>query len=102
VIETPTPDTRHPTPDPVRDLLRERYAMSSLLEFARLLTPDLGPVGIIKSIQRTIMGKGLIADSFAYLSEKDDRAHFSLVSRFGFRGAELPEKITFETIENWM
>jgi sigma-B regulation protein RsbU (phosphoserine phosphatase) len=92
-----------PNPDPVKDLLRERFAMSSLLEFARLLTPDLGPVGIIKTVLRTIMGKGLIPDSFAYLSKgREDSQSYELVTKFGFRTAELPHIIRFEQIESWL
>lgn len=87
-----------------RDLRRERFAMRSLLEFARTLTPDLGPDGILKSVMRTIMGKGLIPEGFAYLSlGKEDGEHrYYLVSRSGFRGLDLPEILTFEMLERWI
>ena len=93
-----------PTSDPGRELLRERFAMRSLLEFARTLTPDLGPDGILKSVQRTIMGKALITEAFAYLSIKkiDGEHRYHLVSRSGYRGQELPESISFEMLETWL
>jgi sigma-B regulation protein RsbU (phosphoserine phosphatase) len=75
--------------------------MNSLLEFARTLTPDLGPEGIIKSVLRTIMGKGLIAEGFAYLSTgSEDEYH--LVSRSGFKQVDLPQVIIFPTLESWL
>ncbi|MDP4235363.1 MAG: PP2C family protein-serine/threonine phosphatase [Bacteroidota bacterium] len=78
--------------------------MHSLLEFARTLTPDLGPEGILKSVLRTIMGKGLITEGFAYLSLKEEslERRYRLLSRSGFRGIELPTVLTFEMIEAWM
>ncbi|HYM19983.1 MAG TPA: SpoIIE family protein phosphatase [Candidatus Kapabacteria bacterium] len=86
-----------------RDLRRERFAMRSLLEFARTLTPDLGPVGILKSIQRTIMGKALITDGFAYLGEDDGHSRrYRLVSHSGLRAFPFPETITFEELETWI
>jgi serine phosphatase RsbU (regulator of sigma subunit) len=93
-----------PIPDPARDLLRERFAMHSLLEFARMLTPDLGPEGILKSVMRTIMGKGLIIEGFAYLSGKKEQAEirYHIVSRSGFRGVILPEVLSFEMLESWL
>jgi sigma-B regulation protein RsbU (phosphoserine phosphatase) len=87
-----------------RELLRERFAMRSLLEFARTLTPDLGPEGILKSVLRTIMGKGLITEGFAYLALKKDvgEQRYHLASRSGFRRLELPVTITFEMLETWL
>src|ERR1700704_2030119 len=87
-----------------RELLRERFAMRSLLEFARTLTPDLGPEGILKSVLRTIMGKGLITEGFAYLALKNNvgEQRYHLASRSGFRGLELPTTITFEMLETWL
>lgn len=96
--------THNPQPDLERDLRRERFAMRSLLEFARTLTPDLGPVGILKSIQRTIMGKALITDGFAYLSDGADggERRYRLVSHSGLRSFPFPETITFEDLETWL
>src|ERR1035441_7858074 len=62
--------TAHRVPNPqnlANQLSQERYALSSLLEFARTLSPDLGPRGIIRSVLKTVMGKSLIAEAFAYL-----------------------------------
>jgi sigma-B regulation protein RsbU (phosphoserine phosphatase) len=101
VSEIPRPDARSPISDPARDLLRERFAMSSLLEFARTLTPDLGPEGIIKSVLRTIMGKGLIAEGFAYLSSGNED-EYRLVSRSGFKQVDMPTVIIFPTLEAWL
>ncbi len=79
--------------------------MRSLLEFARTLTPDLGTIGILKSIQRTIMGKALITDGFAYMSVENpdgsDR-RFQLVSHSGLRHFPFPENISFEHLETWI
>jgi serine phosphatase RsbU (regulator of sigma subunit) len=83
-----------------RDLLRERFAMRSLLEFARTLTPDLGVQGIIRSVQRTVMGKGLITESFAYL-ENQDAEKFEFTNKIGFRKLDLPPEISFEEFERW-
>jgi serine phosphatase RsbU (regulator of sigma subunit) len=76
------------------DLSRERYALSSLLEFARTLRPDLGPHGILRSVQRTIMGKALIMSSFVYLADGEggDQDTFSLVNVAGFRSTKFPAK----------
>jgi len=71
-------------------LSHERYALSSLLEFAGTLTPDLGPEGIIRSVLRTAMGKSLIAEAFAYL-RMDDR--YELVALAGFAKKDLPKQI---------
>ena len=99
------PNIVSPTPDLERDLRRERFAMRSLLEFARTLSPDLGTIGILKSIQRTIMGKALITDGFAYMgvegSEGSDR-QFRLVSHSGLRHFPFPEEIGFEHLETWI
>lgn len=98
------PNTRNPIPVPDRELFRERFAMRSLLEFARTLTPDLGPEGILKSVMRTIMGKGLIPEGFAYLSEKTQYGDniYNIVSKSGFREVDLPATITFEMFETWL
>ncbi len=88
-----------------RDLRRERFAMRSLLEFARTLTPDLGPIGILKSIQRTIMGKALITDGFAYLGNEplpNGERQYQLVSHSGLRHFPFPETISFEELETWL
>ena len=87
-----------------RELLRERFAMRSLLEFARTLTPDLGPEGILKSVLRTIMGKGLITEGFAYLSLKKEEAEhrYYLVTKSGFRSLDLPHDISFANLETWL
>ncbi len=99
-----TPNAQSQNPDLDRDLRRERFAMRSLLEFARTLTPDLGPEGILKSVLRTIMGKGLITEGFGYLVAKmehgDHRYH--LTSRSGFRNFDLPQEISFEMLETWL
>jgi sigma-B regulation protein RsbU (phosphoserine phosphatase) len=100
-VSNSKPEAQIPIPDLTRDLLRERFAMSSLLEFARTLTPDLGPEGIIKSVQRTIMGKGLIAEGFAYLST-DNQDEYHIVSRSGFKQIDLPNVIIFPTLEAWL
>jgi len=78
--------------------------MRSLLEFARTLTPDLGPEGILKSVLRTIMGKGLITEGFSYLSSKneDGELRYHLVNRSGFLGLDLPLVISFEMLETWL
>jgi serine phosphatase RsbU (regulator of sigma subunit) len=104
IVPDPTTEIRYPTPDLERDLRRERFAMRSLLEFARTLTPDLGPIGILKSIQRTIMGKALITDGFAYLSDNAGvgSRRYKLVSHAGLRSVSFPESITFEELETWL
>jgi serine phosphatase RsbU (regulator of sigma subunit) len=79
-------------------LSQERYALGSLLDFVRILTPDIGPTGIIRSVLRTIMGKSLIKDAFAYIEmpRRDEEAatSYKLVSRSGFRDELLPEILT--------
>ncbi len=77
------------THDLATQLSQERYALSSLLEFARTLTPDLGPRGIIRSVLRTVMGKSLIKDAFAYLANDDGT--FDLVSHSGFAAHPLSQ-----------
>lgn len=78
-----------PTPqDLAAELTQERFALSSVLEFARTLTPDLGPREIIRSALRAIMGKSLIAEAFGYLADGD---RFELVARAGFAHKELLE-----------
>ncbi|MEO8873622.1 MAG: GAF domain-containing SpoIIE family protein phosphatase [Candidatus Kapaibacterium sp.] len=77
------------------ELNRERYALSSLLDFVRTLTPDLGAEGIVRSVVRTVMGKALIKDAFAYLLETD--GNFRLIYRAGFRELSLSETFPSET-----
>ncbi len=80
-----------PTPqDLAQELTQERFALSSLLEFARTLTPDLGPEGIIRSVLRTVMGKSLISEAFAYLGEDGG---YRLVALAGFPHKTLPSII---------
>jgi sigma-B regulation protein RsbU (phosphoserine phosphatase) len=76
--------------DLAAELSQERFALTSLLEFARTLTPDLGPRGIIRSVLRTVMGKSLIAEAFGYLA---DGNQYELVARAGFANHPLPEVI---------
>ncbi len=83
-----------PTPqDLAAELSQERFALASLLEFARTLTPDLGPRGIIRSVLRSVMGKSLIKEAFAYLA---DGERYELVARAGFAHLELSETIDRE------
>ncbi len=84
-----------------RDLVRERFAMRSLLEFARTLTPELGAEGILKSILRTIMGKGLITHAFAYFADSDDE-DYTLTHKFGFPKLDTPQVATFDLLEKWL
>lgn len=82
------------TSDTSLDLQRERFALRSLLDFAQTLTPELGVEGIIRSVLRTIMGKALIQDAFAYVHRgyfpEEMRgllqSDYILVSQSGFRG----------------
>lgn len=78
------------------ELTQERFALASLLEFARILTPDLGPREIIRSGLRTIMGKSLIAEAFGYLA-KDGM--YELVARAGFAHKDLPDIIDREEFD---
>jgi sigma-B regulation protein RsbU (phosphoserine phosphatase) len=71
------------------ELSRERYALSSLLDFARTLTPDLGVGGILKSVIRTIMGKALIKDALAY--GEDESMRLRLLQQKGFHSLSLPD-----------
>jgi len=80
--------------DLAAELSRERYALSSLLEFARTLTPDLGPHGIIRSVLRTAMGKSLIKEAFAYIEISNQTGEeFELAARAGFADEVLPDKL---------
>ncbi len=80
-----------PTPqDLAAELSQERFALTSLLEFARTLTPDLGPRGIMRSVLRTVMGKSLIKEAIAYLGTMDGE-HYELVAHAGFDHLPLPE-----------
>jgi phosphoserine phosphatase RsbU/P len=86
-----------PTPqDLAAELSQERFALTSLLEFARTLTPDLGPRGIIRSVLRTVMGKSLIKEAFAYLV---DGSQYELVARAGFAPHEFPDVIKREDFD---
>lgn len=95
-----TPEPRITNHDPQAQLERERFAMRSLLEFARTLTPDLGIEGIIRSVERTVMGKGLVSDCYAYIGS-EEAGSFRFINRIGFRKLELPPVITFEEFETW-
>ncbi len=89
-----------PTPqDLAAELTQERYALSSLLEFARTLTPDLGPHGIIRSVLRTVMGKSLIKEAFAYVGVSGSQV-FELSARAGFSTVELPQTIDTKFFES--
>jgi serine phosphatase RsbU (regulator of sigma subunit) len=90
-----------PTPqDLATQLSQERYALSSLLEFARTLSPDLGPRGIMRSVLRTVMGKSLIKEAFAYLGiSNGDRYEYELVARAGFGQLDLPQFIDRSAFE---
>ncbi len=79
-------------------LTHERFALTSLLDFARTLTPDLGTTGILKSVIRTIMGKALIKDALAFVRHE---GQFQIVHRAGFVGVEIPEIMTEIEIELW-
>lgn len=79
------------TQDLANELQQERFALSSLLEFARTLTPDLGPRGIVRSVLRTVMGKSLIKEAFAYVITGDQQ--YELVAHSGFPGFELADRI---------
>jgi len=74
------------------ELSRERYALRSLLEFAQTLRPTLGAQSILKSVVRTIMGKALVSDAFAYF-RFDGEEEFELVTKSGFRTSEIPHRI---------
>lgn len=76
--------------------------MRSLLEFARTLTPDLGTEGILRSVERTIMGKGLITETFAYFQKDEANTSFRFLNRIGFRTVELPAELSFEHLETWI
>src|ERR1700756_541583 len=78
-----------PTPQELAtELSQERFALAAVLEFARTLTPDLGPREIVHSALHAMMGKSLISEAFGYLA-KD--GNFELVARAGFSQKELPE-----------
>ncbi len=79
-------------------LSQERYALSSLLEFARTLTPDLGPKGIIRSVLRTVMGRSLIKEAFAYLEDPTSQG-FELVNLAGFSTSSLRPFLNTEAFE---
>lgn len=82
-----------PTPQELAvELSQERFALSSLLEFARTLTPDLGPESIVRSVLRTVMGKSLISEAFAYLGTEGGN-RFRLVALAGFPNHKLPEAV---------
>ncbi len=79
-------------------LTHERFALTSLLDFARTLTADLGNVGILKSVIRTIMGKALIKDALAFIAHD---GVFQLVHRAGFVGFQIPDTMTEAEIGAW-
>ena len=88
-----------PTPqDLATQLSQERYALSSLLEFARTLSPDLGPRGIIRSVLRTVMGKSLIAEAFAYLGTANGE-RYELIARAGFANTDFPEVLDHDDFD---
>src|SRR5437879_5225501 len=86
------------TQDLAAELQQERFALSSLLDFARTLTPDLGPRGIVRSVLRTVMGKSLIKEAFAYVCTSET-GYFELVAHAGFAGVELRERIDSEELD---
>ncbi|MDP4198136.1 MAG: PP2C family protein-serine/threonine phosphatase [Bacteroidota bacterium] len=79
--------------DLATELQQERYALSSLLEFARTLTPDLGLEGIVRSVLRTVMGTSLIKEAFAYLAIQHDGHDFKRVALAGFSNEDLPKQL---------
>ena len=87
-----------PQQDLATQLSQERYALSSLLEFARTLTPDLGPKGIIRSVLRTAMGRSLITEAFAYLETTESNG-FELVNQAGFASAGLKPQVDASGLE---
>lgn len=95
------------TTDSRSDLLRERFALRSLLDFAQTLTPELGVEGIIRSVLRTIMGKALIQDSYAYVHrsyfpaeiQEARTGEFLLVTQSGFRDRSFDLSAAREYIE---
>lgn len=80
------------SPDLSTQLLQERYALKSLLEFVRMLTPDRGVDSIVRSVLLTIMGRSLIKDAFAYVD--DGEGTYTLSARFGFRDEVLPAVVS--------
>jgi serine phosphatase RsbU (regulator of sigma subunit) len=98
----PTPTTE----ELQHELVRERFALRSLLDFAQTLTPELGVEGIIRSVLRTIMGKALIQDTFAYVhhtyfpDEVQEKltGDYLLVTYAGFRKHVFNAQITSEEL----
>ena len=80
------------------ELQQERFALSSLLDFARTLTPNLGPRGIVRSVLRTVMGKSLIKEAFAYVCTTET-GFFELAGHAGFVGFALSERIDSEQFD---
>jgi serine phosphatase RsbU (regulator of sigma subunit) len=88
------------------ELVRERFALRSLLDFAQTLTPQLGVEGIIRSVLRTIMGKALIQDAYAYVKreyfpeEMQSRlsGEYVLVTYAGFRKRGFGVQVAAETV----
>lgn len=74
--------------DLAAELSQERFALTAVLEFARTLTPDLGPREIVRSALHSMMGKSLISEAFAYRA-KD--GNYELIARAGFPQKNLPE-----------
>lgn len=99
----PTTTAQTPTTEELQqELVRERFALRSLLDFAQTLTPELGVEGIIRSVLRTIMGKALIQDTFAYVhrsyfpDEVQERltGDYLLVTYAGFRKRSFNAQIS--------
>lgn len=108
--QTPEPLSLEPlsptTEELQHELVRERFALRSLLDFAQTLTPELGVEGIIRSVLRTIMGKALIQDTFAYvrrdyfpedLQEKMS-GDYLLVTHAGFRKRSFQRQLSEEQL----
>jgi phosphoserine phosphatase RsbU/P len=89
------------TQDLAAELQQERFALSSLLDFARTLTPDLGPRGIVRSVLRTVMGKSLIKEAFAYVGT-NETGYFELAAHAGFAGFPLHERIDSEQLDKML
>jgi sigma-B regulation protein RsbU (phosphoserine phosphatase) len=99
---------RAPTTEELQhELVRERFALRSLLDFAQTLTPELGVEGIIRSVLRTIMGKALIQDTFAYVhhsyfpEEVQEKlsGDYLLVTYAGFRKRTFNTQISSEELD---
>lgn len=104
----PTTEQLPTTEELQQELVRERFALRSLLDFAQTLTPELGVEGIIRSVLRTIMGKALIQDTFAYVHRSyfpDDiqertSGDYLLVTYAGFRKQSFEPQISSEELDD--